>query len=145
MLALVLGAFLLLRGEGETGRADAVKEASERFAVALSSYDHRHLEDDFRKVRSLATTGFAEEYDQLLGGPSFADALRESEAVSTARVQSGPYIAFLTEDEARTFTVVDQQVRNRETPEPRTLRAKVELYLVKTVNGWKVDRVQVTS
>ena len=145
VLAVVLGGVLLLRGDGEVDRADDVKDASERFAIALSSYDHRHLDADFRRVRSLATTGFGEEYDQLLGGPRFADALRQSQAVSTARVQSGPFIGFLTDDEARTFTVLEQEVRNRETPDPRTLRTRVELYLVKTVNGWKVDRVQISS
>lgn len=105
----------------------------------MTSYDRRTLDDDFATVRSMSTSGFREEYDQL--GPQFAQALRQSESVSTARVQRGPFIALLTEDEARTITLLEQRIRNRETAEPRSLRTRVELYLIRTVNGWKIDRV----
>jgi Mce-associated membrane protein len=145
VVAVVLGVVLLTRGDSPRDRRDEVVQASERFALALSSYDYRHLDADFDRVRSMSTAGFREEFEDLLGGPTFADALRASEAVSTARVQTGPLVGSLAEDEARTFTVVEQRITNKDTPEPRAVRTRVELYLVKTTQGWKIDRVSVSS
>lgn len=110
-------------------------ERRQTMRVRQASYDRRSS-----LLRSARLSS-----EELLGGPQFGEALRQSEAISTARVQQGPYIGFLTEDEARTITVLDQQVRNRETTEPRMLRTRVELYLIRTVNGWRVDRVQINS
>jgi Mce-associated membrane protein len=144
VVAAVLGAVLWARGPSAADRRAEVVAVSERFAVALTSYDHRRLERDFARVRSMSLAGFRDEYDSLLGGQS-AEALRASEAVSKATVETGPLVASMTDDEARTFTVVVQTVTNKENPEGQRVRTRVELYLVKTVAGWKIDRVFTTS
>jgi Mce-associated membrane protein len=135
---------LLTRGDAATDRRAQVVQASERFAVALTSYDYRHLDADFARVRAMSLAGFRDEYESLLG-PQGADALRASKAVSVASVDKGPFVGSLTADEAHTFTIVQQKITNKDTPEARATSTRVELYLVRTARGWKIDRVFTTS
>lgn len=143
VFVVVLGIVLLTRGQSERGRKSQVLDASQRFAVALSSYDYRHLDADFAEVRAMSTEGFQEEYDNLLGGPQFVTALKQSKAVSKATVKDGPFLARLAKDEGRTFTVVEQRITNATSPKPRVVRTRVELYLVHLVSGWRIDRVDI--
>lgn len=143
VIALVLGLVLVTRGPSQHDRRRDVIRLSQRFAVALSSYDYHHLDADFARVRSMSTAGFQDEYNQLLGGQQFIDALRQSQAVSTATIQTGPLLASLTGDDARTFTVVNQRIVNTSNAQPQLTRTRVELYLIETVSGWKVDRVDI--
>lgn len=144
VVAAGLGVWLLAREPSAADRRAEVVRVSEEFALALTSYDHRTLDRDFAKVRSMSLAGFRDEYDSLLGGQSI-EALEASEAVSRSTVTTGPLVASLSDYEARTFTVLEQTVTNRESPDGQTIRTRVELYLVKTVDGWKVDRVFTTS
>jgi Mce-associated membrane protein len=138
-----MGLVLVTQGPSQHDRRRDVIRLSQRFAVALSSYDYRHLDADFAGVRSMSTAGFQDEYNQLLGGQQFVDALRQSQAVSTATIQTGPLLATLTRDDARTFTVVNQKIVNASNSQPQLTRTRIELYLVQTVSGWKVDRVDI--
>jgi hypothetical protein len=142
-LALVLGIVLLVQGDGgESDRRAEVSDVSERFALALTSYDYRHLDDDFGKVKAMSTSGYADEFDDLLGGQQLAAALKKSRARSVSSVQKGPFIATVSDDEARTVTVVEQRVTNQEQPEARPVRIPVQLYLVRLASGgWKVADV----
>ena len=144
VVAAVLGILLLLDdGGGDGASRDEVRSVSEDFAVALTSYDHRDLEAGFDRVRSMATTGYREEFDELLAGQQLADALEESEARSVAEVTKGPFVVTLTDDEARTVTVVEQQITNNQAREPAANQTQVYLYLVRLEDGgWKVDRVR---
>ena len=77
-----------------------------------------------------------------VGSPSAVDALRSSQARSVATVQRGPYIASLTKDEARTFTVVQQRVTNKSNQKAQVTTQRVQLYLVRLRSGgWKIDEV----
>jgi Mce-associated membrane protein len=144
VVALVLGLWLWSRGPSAGDRrADAV-DASSRFAIALTSYDYRHLDADMAKVRSMSLAGFRDEYAGLLG-TSGVDALKASRAVSVASVAKGPFVGELTSDEARTVTVVQQRITNKDNPTARTINTRIELYLVRTSQGWKIDRVSSTS
>lgn len=144
VVAIALGAWLWSRGPSAADRrADAV-DASSRFAIALTSYDYRHLDADMAKVRSMSLAGFRDEYAGLLGR-SGVEALKASRAVSVASVAKGPFVGELTSDEARTVTVVEQKITNKDNPAARTITTRIELYLVRTSHGWKIDRVSSTS
>lgn len=142
-LAVVL-ALLATRGPSEADRRAAVRDVAERFAVAVTSYDYRRLDEDLAAVREMSTGNFRAEYEQVLGGPGFRDALRENEARARAEVIAGPFLASLSDDGARTFTVVQQEVTGKNVAEPRRQRVRVETVLVHTVKGWKVDRVEIS-
>jgi len=144
-VVVLLGLVLLLRGPSTRDRRNQVRNASERFAIALSSYDYRHLDADFAHVRSMSTTGFQAEFDDLLGGQEFVNALRTSQARSAATIVKGPYVASLARDEARTYTVVEQRITNKQSTKSRVSTSRVDLYLVRLGHGgWKVDRVTLS-
>ena len=66
-------------------------------------------------------------------------------ALSVASVARGPFVGTLTSDEARTITVVQQKITNKDNPTARAINTRIELYLVRTSHGWKIDRVSSTS
>jgi len=121
-----------------------VLERAEAFAVALTSYDYRHVDRDLARVRALSTGGFREQYEQALGSEAFRDALVANRSVATAKVVIGPLLARLGDEEARTFTVLEQRVTTTAEAEPQVRKVRVETVLVRTSSGWKVDRVEVT-
>jgi len=129
---------------GTKGRQDTVKGVAERFAVALSSYDYRHLDRDLARVKGMGVGNFRYQYDQILAGTNFQSALKGNQAVATAKVVSGPFVASLRTDDARTFTVLQQRIAGKTSPQPETRKVRVESVLVRTPSGWKVDWVEIT-
>jgi Mce-associated membrane protein len=142
--ALVLGAVLLLRDTDDKDRRGEVTQTAERFALALSSYDYRHISRDLAAVRAMGVGNFRYQYDEVLGGDAFRKALTDNEAVATAKVEKGPYLDELDDDEARTFTVLEQSVRGKGQTTPQARRVRVESILVRTVRGWRIDWVEIT-
>lgn len=143
-LALAGGVLLATRDETTGDRRDEVVQQAERFALALSSYDYRRIERDLAHVRSMGVGNFRYQYEQVLGGDAFRKALSENQAVATARVVKGPYVASLGDDDARTFTVLEQSLRGKAQAQPQTRRVRVESILVETVRGWRIDWVEIT-
>ena len=147
MLAVIAaagGVALALRGDEPRNEREEVVQQAERFALALSSYDYRHIDRDLANVRAMGVGNFRYQYDQVLGGDAFRTALRENQAVATAKVTKGPYVAAQDSDEARTFTVLEQSLRGKGQAQPQVRRVRVESILVRTVQGWRVDWVEIT-
>jgi hypothetical protein len=135
---------LATRGQSAKGRQTEVKNVAERFAVALLSYDYRHLDRDLNKVRAMGVGNFPYQYKDILGGNSFASTLRGNEAVAKAKVKSGPFVVALRKDDARTFTVVSQIITGKSSPNGATRNVRVESILVRTPQGWRIDWVQIS-
>lgn len=140
--AAVLGGLLVSRGPSPAERRAEVLQVAETFAVQLSSYDYRHFDADVARVVGLSTGNFRAQYEQALAGESFREALRANRAVATARVVSGPFLPSLSAQEAHTFTIIEQRVTGR-AAKPQVRRTRVETILVRTVQGWRVDRVDI--
>jgi hypothetical protein len=138
---LVLGGILLFRNETRGERYREVRGVAEEFSVALSSYDYRRLDQDLARVRSMGAGHFRYEYEQVLGGDEFRKALQDNQAVATARVVEGPFVAAADKNEARVFSVLEQRIQARSNPQPQGRRVVVETILVRTAGGWKVDWV----
>ena len=117
---------------------------AQQFALALSSYDYHHIDRDLARVRNMGVGNFRYQYEQILGGSSFQKALRDNQAVATAKVVSGPFVASLSGQDARTFTVLTQRIQGKTTAQPETRKVRVESVLVRTPDGWKVDWVEIT-
>ena len=142
--AVVLGAVLLVRdGAGGGGETEA-RRVAEEFSVVLSSYDYRRLDDDLEKVKALGVGHFLYQYEAVLGGEAFRKALVDNQAVATAKVVKGPFVAAFDGDQARVYTVLEQRVEGRTPPEPTTRQVLVETMLVNTRDGWKVDWVELS-
>jgi hypothetical protein len=112
--------------------------------LALSTYDYRHLNTDLGKVRGMGVGNFRYQYEDVLGANSFTKALSDNKAIATAKVKSGPFVAALTPDDARTFTVVSQTIKGNSAPQGETRNVRVESILVRTPKGWRVDWVQIS-
>jgi len=144
VIVAVLAVVLFTRGQSAKGRQDQVKKTAEKFALALSTYDYRHLDRDLGKVRSMGVGNFRYQYEDVLGANAFTKALGDNQAVATAKVKSGPFVDALTKDDARTFTVVSQTIKGKSAPQGDTRNVRVESILVRTPTGWRVDWVQIS-
>ncbi len=138
--ATVLGAVV---GPSERERRDALLEVGARVTVAITSYDYRDLDAAREAVLADALPSFELQYEQLLEASGLGDALRSNEAVAAGEITVGPMVASLEDHEARLFSVVDQDVRGKET-EATTQRLRVEVTLVETPDGWRASNVEVT-
>ena len=144
VLAIAGGVAVALQDDTSTDRRDEVTQQAERFALALSSYNYRTIDRDLATVRRMGVGNFRYQYEQVLGGDAFRKALSENEAVATAKVVKGPYLASLTDDDARTFTVLEQTLKGKGQAQPQTRRVRVESILVRTTGGWRIDWVEIT-
>jgi Mce-associated membrane protein len=131
-------------GGGSSSRQDTVKRQAATFALALASYDYRHIDRDLARVRTMGVGNFRYQYEQVLGGDAFRKALQQNQAIATSRVTRGPYIASLGADDARTFTVLEQSLRGKAQAQPQIRRVRVESILVRTPGGWRIDWVEIT-
>ncbi len=144
VIVAVLAIVLVTRGQSSKARQDEVKHTAEKFALALSSYDYRHLDTDLARVRAMGVGNFRYQYEQILGGNSFETALKNNQAVATAKVTGGPFVAALGKNDARTFTVLEQDIKGKSSPAGEKRKVRVESILVRTPNGWRIDWVEIT-
>lgn len=144
VLAVIGGLAVAIRGDKPANGREAVTQQAERFALALSSYNYRTITRDLASVRAMGVGNFRYQYEQVLGGDEFRKALLQNEAVATAKVVKGPYLASLSDTDARTFTVLEQTLQGKGQTQPQTRRVRVESILVKTTDGWRIDWVEIT-
>ncbi len=144
VIVAVLAVVLFTRGQSEKARQDQVKDTAEKFALALTTYDYRHLDRQLGKVRGMGVGNFRYQYEDVLGANSFRTALTDNQAVATAKIKSGPFVAALSNDDARTFAVVSQKITGKSAPAGENRNLRVESILVRTPKGWRVDGFQIS-
>jgi len=139
-------AALLLEDPG-AARADRAREsalaAARERTTALTSYDHRSLDEDFAAVLETATGSFEAEYrrttEQLratfLQQRAMAQAQVVAVGLESAHVDGdGP-------DRAVAVVAVDQVIRVAGAA-PRTERNRLRMELVRRDGTWLVERVE---
>ena len=144
VLVVIGGVAVAVRGDKTANGREEVTQQAERFALALSSYNYRTIARDLASVRAMGVGNFRYQYEQVLGGDEFRKALLQNQAVATAKVVKGPYVASLSGTDARTFTVLEQTLQGKGQTQPQTRRVRVESILVKTTDGWRIDWVEIT-
>ncbi|MCP2251638.1 Mce-associated membrane protein [Prauserella aidingensis] len=128
--------FFAQRAE-EQARAEALA-AAERYAVDLSSYDHKDLDGNFQAVERNATGRFGQQYRQV--SDNLTKLLQQHKATSEGNVVR----AGVTEadaDHAVVLLFVDQTISNTNTEQPRVDRNRMEMTLVHRDDRWLVDKV----
>jgi hypothetical protein len=143
IVALLLTGMRLLVGPLPVEDRDEVLALSERFAVALASYDHEHLERQAGQIRSMSTGEFREEYEATFGSEAFGTTMRRTRSTASATVTEGPFLASLDDASARTLTVLQQSIRAEELGESDVRRLIVEVTATRTPEGWRVDGVEI--
>lgn len=113
---------------------------SASFTKELTTYSATTVEKDVEEVLALSTGNFSKEYTQALGGDEFRKALIETQASSQGKLIDA-VIQSLDEEQAEVFVTFDQTVTNKDQKEPKTERRRMELLLIDTSKGWKVDKV----
>ena len=84
-------------------------DVARRFAVAVTSFDHKRLDADVRRVLDLGTPGFERDFRSAMG-PNFTDRIATNKSVSTGEIVVGPRVQTISGGRATFFVVVDQTV-----------------------------------
>jgi hypothetical protein len=118
-----------------------VADTATKFLDALSNFKGSTISQDVDRIRSFAVGDFADQVDQFFSAKAM-DALRKAQAESVGQVQA-VFVESLSGDTASVFAVVQETITNASTtaPKPQTLR--IDLQMIKTGDGWKVNRVDI--
>ncbi|HLW17886.1 MAG TPA: hypothetical protein VKV69_11065 [Actinomycetota bacterium] len=133
--------FLFRSHSPEHDRTD-VLALSRRFVVALTTYDATTLPTQRTTVLSMSSGQFRSDFDRLTSNPAFASALTTARATSSGKIVSLA-VSSVSSDSATVLGVVDVTVSNKDLKVPRIDRQVVQMTLVHTSSGWKVDGVTV--
>ena len=135
--------FLILWQEAETreNEQEEVLETATAFIEALTNFSADTIDEDAERIKSFAVGDFEEEVDTFFG-PRAVEAIKQAEATSVGEIQE-LFIQSIDEDEASVFAVVSETITNASTTEPRTDTLRLEVGLIKTGSGWKVNDVEV--
>jgi hypothetical protein len=141
VVAAVGFAFLWQRAEAEQRGEQELRETAREFVLALTNFSSETIGSDVDKIRSFATGRFAEEVDTLFGEQTIA-AIEEARASSRSQVQE-LFVQSMGSESASVFAVVNEEVMNRSLEEPQPGVIRLEIELLKTDSGWKVEGVQL--
>ncbi len=140
--AAAVALFLLWRSErAGDERIAEVRTTTERFLVALTNFSAETIDRDVSEIRSYAVGQFATEVSETFGEERL-QAIREGEVTSTGEVRS-VYVQSLDGAAATAFGVVDGTTTNRASPQPRVDVLHVEVGLIETTEGWRVNQVEI--
>lgn len=133
--------FLFRSHSPEHDRTD-VLALSRRFVTALTTYDASTLPGQRATVLSMSSGQFRSDFDRLTSNPAFSSALRTANATSSGKIVNLA-VASVSGDNATILGVVDVTVLNKDLKAPRIDRQVIQMTLVHTSSGWKVDSVTV--
>jgi len=139
--AVLAESVLLFRGNTDVRARTEVVQTSTRFLALLTTYNSSTLDRQRHDVLALATGKFRGEYQQLTGS-SFLSALKDRQANSTGRVVRAS-VESVGSDTATTLCLVQVTVTNKDIKSPRAEQDLIELSLVKTSAGWRIDAVTI--
>ena len=74
--------------------------------------------------------------------PQAVAALQQAQAKSVGRIRS-LFVQSLSGGSAAVFGVVDEAVSNSAQPAPRTEIIRIDVEMIETTQGWKVNRVNI--
>jgi hypothetical protein len=141
-LATTLTNWWLLRNDHrEDARADQATTVARQFLRALTTFSADTIDRDVERIRSFAVGDFASQVDDTFSDQRISQ-IKQAEVVSTSTVRSVA-IEDLAQDSATVFGVVDERVTNNVSPAPRDDVLRVELHLIETTTGWKVEQVDI--
>lgn len=140
--AAALVFFLLWQQErSDVREREEMARRASSFVVALTNFSAATIEEDAARIKAFAVGDFAEEADAFFGDEAIA-AIKEAEAVSEGEIES-LFVQELEGDSGSVFAVVSETVTNAERAQPQTETLRLEVGMIKTSAGWKVDRVEI--
>ncbi|MFN2544073.1 MAG: hypothetical protein ABR600_05810 [Actinomycetota bacterium] len=132
----------MLRSEHrDDARADTVEATAREFLHALTNFSASTIDDDVEQIRGFAVGDFAQQVDQTFSAERIQQ-IEQAKVVSTGTVRS-VFVESLNGDTASAFGVVDESVANNVSAQRRTDVLRVEVRLIETTSGWKVEQVNI--
>jgi hypothetical protein len=128
------------------GEDEQVKAVGKDFVQTVINYDYRHIDQTIAKVRTLTTDSFAEQYHTALRGDLnvYRRRILQLQAIATGQVAS----VSVQSREGDTATVIafsTQTLRSNKTHGAEQRFNLLELAMVKTSSGWKVDSARLPA
>lgn len=138
--ALSMG-FLWQRAEGREHRRAEVTAVTQRFLTALTNFSGDTIDADVQEIKAFAVGSFADQVDQFFDDTT-TQALKDANAVSKGTVQS-IFVESLSGGSANVFGVVSESVTNKSSTGPRSEILRIDMEMIETKDGWKVDSVKI--
>ena len=142
LLAASLTNWWLLRSERrEDARVDRVSAITSEFLHALTTFSASTIDEDVERIRSFAVGDFAQQVNETFSAERISQ-IRQAKVVSESTVRS-VFVESIGSDSASLFGVVDENVINNVSSTRKTDVLRVEVHLIETVHGWKVEQVNI--
>lgn len=119
-------------------RASALAAARQE-AVNFTTYDYRHLSQDFARVSAAATGSFRKEFQTESG--SLAQLIGQSKAVATGRVLDAGLVS-ISSTGATAVVALDDRVTNSVAPNGVVRNYRLKIVLARSHGRWLVANLQ---
>lgn len=119
-------------------RADALS-AAEQGAVNFTTYDYRHLDQDYDRVRETATGEFRKEFDQQ--SQVLSQVIKQSKAVAKGKVLASAVLASSSHD-ATVLVALDDTVTNTSVPQGVVRHYRLRVDMTRVKGRWLVSGVE---
>jgi hypothetical protein len=139
--AAILFAFLWQGAQRHERRRAEVASAASSFLLALTNFSGETIESDIAQIRGYAVGDFADQVETFFD-PQAVEALRTARARSVGRIRT-LFVQSVSGGSATVFGVVDEAVSNSGQPAPRTELIRIDIEMIETADGWKVNRVNI--
>ena len=144
LLALTLAeSVLLFRGNNGDRSRTEVLSASTNFLTALTTYNSSSIERQRRQVLSLAAGKFRQQYEQVTSA-AFLKTLSDTKADQRGQVIRAA-VSSVQDDSASVLALIRTTTTNKDLKAPRIEQSVIELSLVHTKGGWKIDNVTIVG
>ncbi len=135
---------------GEVGvymdaRIADVEERATEVASLLLNYDSTNIEEVSTQILAMATGGFRDDYEDIVGSGNLQRALERSSSSSRGQILDGPDVSFRSPSEAIAIVTLSQTAQSRSNPVGTNVDYVMQLTLVQTNEGWKADDVKILS
>ncbi len=137
----ILFAILWQSAEAPNRRRAQVADSARQFLVALTNFSGETIDQDAAEIESFAVGEFADQVHTFFNARA-KQALRKARAQSEGRVQK-VFVESVSGQTASVFGVVSERVSNTATRTPRAEILRIEIDMIETRDGWKVNRVNI--
>lgn len=125
----------------EDDRRAQLETTAEDFVVALTNFSSSTIARDVEEIQAFAAGRFEEEVGDLFSDATI-QAIEEADASSTAEIEA-VFVQRLDENDASVFAVASVTIENTRIDEPRTDIVRMEIGMIETADGWRVDSVEL--
>jgi Mce-associated membrane protein len=122
-----------------TSQRESALASARQAAVNFTSYDYRHLDADYKRVRDGATGAFKADFDKQ--SKVLAQVIQQSKAVATGQVVDAAIVSAGSSD-ATVLVAVDDTITNTQAPKGVVKHYRLRIDLKKIGGQWLVANVQ---